>query len=88
MKCRTRPETVEAFQFVEGPQQTPDWLSEATCLPHGFVGKASVGHGSIMIYSDLGWRIAHHGDWIVRHGMNDLRVVKADEFDNLYEETR
>lgn len=87
MTHTTRSLRVEVFQFVEGPQNTPDWLAQAACLPEGVVGKVSPAGSFFGVFTDTGWKWARYGDWIVRHAESDIRVIKQGDFDRLYEET-
>lgn len=84
----TRPTKVEAYQVdPEGhARDYPEWLRQAVCLPQGYAGRITVYPDTVGVITTVGWQFAHPGDWIVYHGIADIRVIKSGDFDKLYEE--
>ncbi len=85
-KYKTKPATVEAFQWNGYNEKTnPKWFTAAQHRASDLDGAARIVNDSIVHIIAAGRMIkANRGDYIIHYDESDLRVMSAVTFDQMF----
>lgn len=83
MKVRTKRVSAEAYHL--GHDEMPRWYIEMVADHMAVYYTDVYGKVASHVKTPEGWIVASHGDWLVRSQSGAVRVMKNDDFFEMYE---